>query len=149
MEVEEKNEEKDMMSQNIIGLEDKISTLQETMSKYWGARLESLESRIDKVCSDIDTIKISIDSLNNVVVSHESKMDNKNITDSYVEMILNKIDILKQLIKKNIGDSSEELLSPHLNMVEAIENQIITTNTASETQLNQLNIIYNKQKRIK
>lgn len=97
---------------------------------------------------EIEELKKEIHILKTMVISHENILnERKKITNTYVNAILSKILILKNIIKKNIGDS-EEFISQHLIMVESIEQQINTTGKISDAQFKTLNVIYRKQKRV-
>jgi hypothetical protein len=61
--------------------------------------------------------------------------------------VLSKIEILKNIITKNIGDY-DTFISPHLIEVQSIEEQIKQTGKISDKQFKTLNEIYLKQKRI-
>jgi hypothetical protein len=96
----------------------------------------------------IDGLQQQFADLQKLVIAHENELkQNKQITNSYVDSILSKIEILKNIIKKNIGDE-DEFISQHLLMVESIEEQIKTSGKISDAQFKTLNDIYKKQKRV-
>lgn len=100
------------------------------------------------VVAKLNELEKQIDDLQKLVVSHENELkQRKQITNSYTDAVLSKIDILKNIIKKNIGDD-EEFISQHLLIVESIEEQIKKTGKISEKQFKTLNEIYKKQKRV-
>jgi len=97
---------------------------------------------------EIDLLKKEIDELKKLVISHENELkQRKQITNTYVDAVLNKMEILKNIIKKNIGDD-DTLFSQHLLIVESIEGQIKSTGKISDSQFKTLNDIYKKQKRV-
>ena len=96
----------------------------------------------------IDDLKVEVDALRKIVAMHERELaDKKTISNTYIDAILSKIEILKNIINKNIGDS-EEFISQHLIMVTSIEEQIKQTGKISDKQFKTLNEIYLKQKRV-
>ena len=96
----------------------------------------------------IKMLKEEIALLKTLVLSHENELNSrKKITNNYTDAILSKIEILKNIITKNMG-SSEDFISHHLLMVESIEEQIKQTGKISDKQFKELNEIYLKQKRI-
>lgn len=98
--------------------------------------------------TEIEHLKKELDELKKLVISHENELnDRKKIVNTYVDTILNKIEILKNIIKENIGNE-ETFISQHLIMVENIEAQIKLTGKISEAQFEILNEIYGKQKRV-
>jgi len=98
--------------------------------------------------NEINDIKKEIDELKKLVISHENELkQRKQITNTYVDAVLNKIEILKNMIKKNIGNE-EEFISQHLIIVENIEEQIKQSGKISDKQFKTLNDIYKKQKRV-
>jgi len=97
---------------------------------------------------ELNELKQQVDELQKLVVSHENELkQRKQITNSYTDAVLSKVEILKNIIKKNIGDE-EEFISQHLLIVESIEDQIKQTGKISEKQFRTLNEIYKKQKRV-
>ena len=98
--------------------------------------------------SELKDIYARIEELEKIVVSHENELNKrKQITNTYTDSVLSKIEILKNIIKKNLGDE-EEFISQHLLIVESIEEQIKITGKISEKQFKTLNDIYKKQKRL-
>ena len=96
----------------------------------------------------IDGLTAQVEDLQKLVISHDSELSKrKQITNTYVDAVLSKIEILKNIIKKNIGDEGE-FISQHLLMVESIEEQIKSVGKISEKQFKTLNDIYKKQKRV-
>lgn len=96
------------------------------------------------------TLKIEeeLKELRKVVIIHDTELnDRKVITNNYIDAIFSKIEILKNMIKKNIGDA-DQFISPHLLEVQSIEEQIKQTGKISDKQFKTLNEIYLKQKRI-
>lgn len=96
------------------------------------------------------TLKIreELNELRKLVVTHDAELkDRKVITNSYTDAVLSKIEILKNMIEKNIGDT-EQFISPHLLEVKSIEEQIKQTGKISDKQFKTLNEIYLKQKRM-
>ena len=101
-----------------------------------------------KLESEISDLKKEISELKKLVISHENLLnDRKKITNTYTDAILSKIDILKNIIKKNMGNT-DEFVSQHLLVVESIEEQIKQTGKISDKQFRELNEIYLKQKRV-
>ena len=96
----------------------------------------------------IKQLKLEISELKTLVLTHENQLnDRKKISNTYIDAILSKIDILKNIINTNMGNS-EEFISQHLLMVESIEAQIKQTGKISDKQFKELNEIYLKQKRL-
>jgi len=109
---------------------------------------DSVILKIAELEKEIYTLKNEVDKLKNITISHENELNKrKQITNSYTDAILSKIEILKNIIKKNIGET-EEFISQHLLLVESIESQIKQTGKISDKQFKILNDIYLKQKRI-
>ncbi len=97
--------------------------------------------------TEIDALKDEIKELRKLVLSHENELkERKSIKNNYSDTILSKIEILKNMIKKNMGDT-EEFISQHLLIVENIEEQIKSTGKISDKQFKTLNEIFLKQKR--
>lgn len=96
---------------------------------------------------EIDLLKKEIESLKKLVISHENELkQRKQITNTYVDAVLSKIEILKNIINENIGDDT--LFSQHLLIVDSIEDQIKSSGKISDAQFKILNDIYKKQKRV-
>jgi len=103
---------------------------------------------IEEIKNEIKEIKNEIEEIKKMVISHENELkERKKITNNYTDAVLSKIEILKNMIKKNIGDT-EQFISPHLLEVENIEEQIKQTGKISDKQFKTLNEIYLKQKRL-
>ena len=116
--------------------------------KDWPLEIESVNNDIQLIRDTLNDVKGEISELKKLVISHENELkQRKQITNTYVDTVLSKIEILKNIIKKNIGDE-EEFISQHLLMVESIEEQIKQTGKISDKQFNTLNEIYKKQKRL-
>ena len=100
------------------------------------------------ISNEFENLEKRVKELEKLILAHENALkERKTITNDYVDTILSKIDILKNIIKKNIGDE-EEFISQHLIMVENIEEQVKKTGKISDKQFKMLNDIYKKQKRI-
>ena len=103
---------------------------------------------VEVLKKQIDELKDDVDALKKIAISHENELkQRKQITNTYVDTVLNKIEILKNIIKKNIGNE-EEFISPHLLEVESMEEQIKQSGKISDKQFKTLNDIYKKQKRV-
>lgn len=102
----------------------------------------------NSVVSELDELKKRVEILEKLVLGHEVTLkEKKTITNNYVDTILSKIEILKNIIKQNIGDD-DEFISQHLILVESIEEQVKQTGKISDKQFKTLNDIYKKQKRV-
>ena len=96
---------------------------------------------------ELDELKIRVEILEKLVLGHEVTLKEKKIiTNNYIDTILSKIEILKNIIKKNVGD--EDFISQHLILVESIEEQVKNTGKISDKQFKMLNDMYKKEKRI-
>ena len=102
---------------------------------------------VSPVEKKLDDLKIRVEILEKLVLGHEVTLkEKKAITNNYVDTILSKIEILKNIIKKNVGD--EDFISQHLILVESIEEQVKNTGKISDKQFKMLNDMYKKEKRI-
>lgn len=98
--------------------------------------------------SEFEGLEKRVEELEKLVLAHENALkETKIITNTYVDTILSKIEILKNIIKKNVGDN-DDFISPHLIMVETIEEQVKSTGKISDKQFKMLNDIYKKQQRL-
>ena len=103
---------------------------------------------INKLAGAVLQLRQEVDGLVKIVMVHENELkDRKVITNSYTDAVLSKIEILKNMITKNVGDA-DTFISPHLLEVQSIEEQIKQTGKISDKQFKTLNEIYLKQKRI-
>lgn len=118
------------------------------MIKSVEERLDDLELKLKDIEVYILYVKNSLDNINKTIVEYQSNLDKKQVVPSYTDTILSKINILKNIIKVNIGDP-DEFISPDLITVEQIENQIKNTGKISNSQFQLLNSIYRTQKSIK
>ena len=82
-----------------------------------------------------------IDKLENIQ-ENNSKPNGKKQLNSFVDMIVSKIDILKNIIKEKIGDDT--FISVDLISVEEIESEILRSGTMNKNQMELLNSIYKK-----
>ena len=107
-----------------------------------------LVEQIEKLTEITLKIRLDLDEVEKSVISHDNELkDRKVITNSYTDAVLSKIEILKNMITKNVGDA-DTFISPHLLEVQSIEEQIKQTGKISDKQFKTLNEIYLKQKRI-
>ena len=127
----------------------------ENITKELKLFLSSLKPVFDQIEKDsmlfqqmdmkINSLQNEIDTLNRNML----KLDEKtNKPSPYIQSILNKIDILKNIIKEvnQITDDSNNILfSPTLAEVQEIEDDIRKKGTVTRKQLDRLNIIYDAQ----
>lgn len=108
--------------------------------------MDSLEDdRISSLEVQIHEILQKIDSHQRLLIEHQTQLnERRQITKTYVDVVLSKIEILKNIIRENVGD--DELISHDMLRVEQIENQIKTTGKISDSQFKLLNDIYKQQK---
>lgn len=98
--------------------------------------------------NDFEGLENRVKELEKLILAHENTLkENKIIKNTYIDTILSKIDILKNIIKKNVGDG-DEFISQHLIMVESIEEHVKSTGKISDKQFKVLNDIYKKQQRV-
>lgn len=98
--------------------------------------------------NEFDGLRKRIEELEKLVLAHENALkEKKTITNTYVDAILSKIEILKNIIQKDIG-YNDDFISQHLIMVETIEDQVKSTGKISDKQFEMLNDIYKKQQRL-
>jgi hypothetical protein len=98
---------------------------------------------IDMLESKIVILENNHIILTNKISELERKLDEKSvITDSFLKNILNKIDILKNMIKKDLPEG--EFISINLTEVESIESEIIQNKKVLQKQLIKLNEIYSR-----
>ncbi len=110
--------------------------------------IKNLTKQIENILVIISQMGTEIQEIQKSLISHENELkERKNITNNYIDSIISKIGILKNLIQKNIGDT-EQFISPNLIEVQGIEEQIKQTGKISDKQFEILNKIYLKQKRI-
>jgi hypothetical protein len=62
--------------------------------------------------------------------------------NTFVDVVLNRIEILKNIIKSKMGKPEDELFSFNLTTVESIEEEIRQNNTVTRGNLEKLNKIY-------
>lgn len=118
------------------------------MSSAFDPLILSASSDVNQLKQEVVQLKVEIDELKKLVISHENELrERKNIKNNYVDTILSKIEILKNIIKENMGDD-DTFISQHLILVQSIEEQIKSTGKISESQFKTLNDIYKKQKRL-
>ena len=111
-------------------------------------KLIRLIEQVEKLTEVTLKIRLDVDEVQKSVISHDNELkDRKIITNSYTDAVLSKIEILKNMITKNVGDA-DTFISPHLLEVQSIEEQIKQTGKISDKQFKTLNEIYLKQKRI-
>lgn len=110
--------------------------------------LNKLTELVGKLTDSVLIIKQDVAELQKAIILHDNELkERKVITNKYTDAILSKIEMLKNMIKQNVGDT-EVFISPHLLEVEGIEEQIKSTGKISDKQFKTLNDIYLKQKRL-
>jgi len=116
----------------VVNLKNDINEIKQTQ----------LQLKIDilNIKNDLEQIKEDI-----IKLKTNNDGDKKTIKNEYINQILSKIDILKNIIRKNI-EEKDEFISPSMMQVEIIENEIKTTGKMSESHFKILNEIYLKQK---
>lgn len=109
---------------------------------------DNIDNKLSDLESHVKRLQNELDGVRQLVISHENDLkERKSITNTYVDTIMSKIDILKNIIRESIGEE-EEFISQHMILVESIEQQIKTTGKISDKQFKLLNDIYLKQKRL-
>jgi hypothetical protein len=111
-------------------------------------QLIELTTNVIELTKLVTQIRQDVNEIQKTIVIHENELNQrKTITNNYTDAVLSKIEILKNIITKNIGDY-DTFISPHLIEVQSIEEQIKQTGKISDKQFKTLNEIYLKQKRI-
>jgi len=128
----------------IENLINKIVDIENTMNSVVQTRLNDIESKINKIDSDISLMKTSMIDINNMIFTEPDLYKTKPIQPSYISTVLSKIDMLKNAIQDYLGDIEQCEFSPLYLSVKSIEDQILQNNRVSEKQLNDLNNIYMK-----
>lgn len=112
----------------------------------------------ESVSSSFNSINSIVEILSNVIqiqleLYHEidkiQSNDIKPLENSFVAGILNKIVVLKNIVKKNIGSEDSEVFSPTLVAIERIEEDIRNTKGVTQRQLKELNDIHLREKNYK
>jgi hypothetical protein len=75
-------------------------------------------------------------------------MKRSSINSEYIQSVISRIDILKNLMKSSVEDENSTLFSPQLVLVESMENDIKESNTVSTRQLETLNEIYQNYRKM-
>lgn len=128
----------------IENLINKIVDIENTMNSVVQTRLNDIESKINKIDSDISLMKTSMLDINNMIFTEPEMYKAKPIQPSYISTVLSKIEMLKTVIVDYLGDIEQCEFSPLFISVKNIEDQILLNNHVSEKQLNDLNDIYMK-----
>lgn len=109
------------------------------------ARIDRIENLLQDLAKQNSKLSAELDILKNIVIGHESMLkENKVIKNTYIDTVMSKIEILKNIINENMDN--EDLISQHLLMVETIEKQIKQSGKISTKQFDELNTIYKAQK---
>lgn len=108
--------------------------------------LELFIINIEEMSKHIEVLDQKIEEIEEFISKPTKKTPkSKAVENGYMQTILVKISILKNIIKQDMG-TDDTLLSSHLTVVESIENEIKTTKKVTRDQLEQLNMIYDKQR---
>lgn len=105
---------------------------------------DEMASFLDGLKEYIDGLEHSLDEMNSKMVSMYNKKNTQSnqSSDNFVQSVLGKIEILKNVIKLKMEPTIDNMFSFHMLTVEAIEKEIIETNTVTKHQLESLNKIY-------
>ena len=85
-------------------------------------------------------LRLSLLEITQKLADMEAAKPVKKVEDSFVQMVLNRIEILKNIIKKEMDDA--DLFSMNLTAVESIEKDIRDSGSVSQAQMKKLNEIY-------
>ena len=128
-----------------IGLKNYISVITKRIDSgeiVTNTEITGLLRSVDNFVSEMGLIVNSLKSKVDVLEGNSDIPKNQS-TNDFVQMVLNKIEILKNMIKSQFGGDNP--FSMYLLKVEAIEQSIKSTNTVTSSQLAELNEIYKLQ----
>ena len=98
--------------------------------------IDMMETEVTNLTYDMHKLSIKIDKMQ-ILIS-----DNTVVTNPFIRNVLNKIQILKNLITSKMPEG--EFISLNLSEVENLEASIVASNNATTKQLTKLNEIYNR-----
>ena len=107
---------------------------QQTIDKTDGALREILEN-LEEIHDEFTRLHERVG-----ILKEEKKLE--KLDNSFINMVVNRITILKNMIKKDTGNEKEDFFSLHLTTVESIEKDIISTHEVTKEQMERLNEIY-------
>lgn len=135
-------ENNDKTKQIINNLINRIVDIETTLNNVVQNRLDDIEAKIDAINSDMLNIKSTMIDLTNVVFPNPTAYTVKPIQEGYVSTVLEKIELLIELLESYFGGKEGMVFSSWYITVESIKNQITQTNQVSENQLQDLNRIF-------
>lgn len=103
--------------------------------------LGTVNDTVDSIDERISGLEDSIEALQDRTPTPKNQS-----MDGFVAMVMSKIDILKNIIKKKLGNPSEGMFSFNMTTVEAIEKEILDSGTVTKENLEKLNQIYIAEK---
>jgi len=114
-----------------------LSILEFNDTKEKNDFIESFEKAIESIENEIETLDFRIDRL-----EKNGNVPKNKSANTFVDVVLNRIEILKNIIKSKMGKPEDELFSFNLTTVESIEEEIRQNNTVTRGNLEKLNKIY-------
>ena len=134
---------------DIHSLLAEIRRLRSNLSEYTNADRQALlgkvESAIMQLLSNFSDLHDSILIVATKVDEMKADRPLKEIDNSYQRMVLNKVEILKNLVKKNHEvDKDESYFSVDLIKIEGIEKDIVEKHSVTQSQMEMLNEIFKR-----
>ena len=102
---------------------------------------EEMALLLDSLKEYIEDLEKHLDMLHSKINIGKNIQSNQS-SNTFVQSVLNKIEILKNVIKLKLEPTDDNMFSFNMLSVEAIEHEIIETNTVTKHQLESLNKIY-------
>lgn len=127
-------------------LDEENRFLSKEEKKSFIEEMELFVLNIEEMSKKIKVIEETLEDFEKVISRPIKKSSKSKVAENdYIQTVLMKISILKNIINREVG-SDNSMVSPDLMVVEYIENDIKTNKSISKDQLEQLNMIYNKQR---
>jgi hypothetical protein len=132
------------MKNSVISLKNYISVFKSRLLNKESISESEQISFFECLEETLTSIENEFDNYDKRLASLETKkvIPRNQSADDFVSSTLNKIELLKNIIKSKMGNPDEELFSFNLTSVESIEQEINDTHTVTRTNLEKLNKIY-------
>lgn len=122
----------------------KINDISNALTNENGSnKIDDMVNTIKKLSENVERLNASFENLQSIVKDHDEILKNKNVIDTYAEVLLRKINMLKDLIKKYLSPSEVEF-SIDIIQVEAAEEMIKKNGSIPIAKIKELNNMYQR-----
>lgn len=135
------------MGYDMDGLSRRLNLLEQSVNENLITKMDGIETQINSISDKVTKLSESLEMVSDLITKYENNNTIKPISQEYIDIVLDNIEMLKNLIR-NKAKGADLTFSPHYLTTIGIEKQIRNSNTVSENQLLELNNIYEMEKNI-